>query len=292
MVCVIQKGDEKRKMAHEILNVWSTNNIFPPNYSFRKVCFCDECSTMIDELNDFAESTRSLLESVMDITSFVSQLIIRDTSQHAHSTVFEFCSKERLRDKQIEIQKVIAESGIIPNFEVNRADEKDLSCVAECIRFDIVSREKFYYKPFRVQNVAHALLDQILEIEDEHEVLKADRGIEVDPSNSNSKGHLERKIKYLEQLPVEELFSEVEDIIRTICDIITFMTELPFITMLCIFEVEWGLIDVGVLASLSINRLLESQGNKNIREQMQHKNPRKAGKEMQQKKYATKGCKG
>ncbi|GER37655.1 zinc finger protein, partial [Striga asiatica] len=185
--------------AHEILNVWSTNNIFPPNYSFRKVCFCDECSTMIDELNDFAESTRSLLESVMvyiqknlymckdiddiftflltlsfhlckqDITSFVSQLIIRDTSQHAHSTVFEFCSKERvstdmisfcpifsfiphklgvrfileenkLRDKQIEIQKVIAESGIVPDFEINRVDEKDLSCVAECIRFDIGSR--------------------------------------------------------------------------------------------------------------------------------------------------------
>ncbi|CAA0841750.1 Unknown protein, partial [Striga hermonthica] len=59
---------------HEILNVRSAN-IFPPNYNFRKVCSCDECSAVIDELNDFSESTRSLLEGIMDITSFISHTV-------------------------------------------------------------------------------------------------------------------------------------------------------------------------------------------------------------------------
>ncbi|GER37656.1 leucine-rich repeat receptor-like protein kinase family protein [Striga asiatica] len=92
------------QIAWKTCSLVHLTNIFPPNYSFRKVCSWNECSTMIDEINDFAESTRSLLESVM------------------------------LRDKQIEIQKVIADSGIVFGFEVNRADE------ATYIRFDIVSR--------------------------------------------------------------------------------------------------------------------------------------------------------
>ncbi|GER37649.1 P-loop containing nucleoside triphosphatehydrolases superfamily protein [Striga asiatica] len=229
---------------HRILNVWSAN-IFPPNYSFRKVCSCDECSTMIDELNDFAERTRSLFESVMDITSFLKHTVdhcfyLSLACDWSARTLHRFRillkgeneklglqEENKLRRTQIEIQEVIAASGIVSDFEIDRAeDEIDPSCVAECIRFDIDSRGKFYYKPSRVRDVAHALLDQILKIEDEYEALKAEKGIEVDPS-----GYLERQIKCLEQLPVEQLFSEVVDTIRTVRAIIPFMKELPLIRM-------------------------------------------------------------
>ncbi|GER37659.1 linker for activation of T-cells family member 2, partial [Striga asiatica] len=103
---------------HEILNVWSAN-IFPPNYSFRNVCSCDECSTMIDELNDFAESTRSL----------------ECNARALHK--FRILLKEESEEFDLHLKKISYETNKLKS---EKADEKDPSCVAECIRFDIGSR--------------------------------------------------------------------------------------------------------------------------------------------------------
>ncbi|GER37634.1 hypothetical protein STAS_14058 [Striga asiatica] len=304
----------------------------------------EKVDTMIDELNDFAESTRSLLRSVMDITSFLShtvdhcfhlllacdwsartlhrfQILLKGESEKL-GIRFEL-EENKFRDTQIQIQEVIAASDIIPD-----RDEKDLPCVAdtsyvaEPIRFDMGSRGKFYYKPSRVRDVAHALLDRILEIEDEHEALKAEKGVEVD--FSILKAHLERQIKCLEQLPVEELLSEVVDTIRTVRAIIPFMEELPlirmFITGVCNEMVSirrsfWREYK-GVYAHLPIPErhsiLTKTIGDlqhwviyfrrrmgadstisiyKSFARKLRHpkknprKNPREAGKEMQEKKY-------
>ncbi|GER37661.1 NAD(P)-binding Rossmann-fold superfamily protein [Striga asiatica] len=107
-------------------------------------------------------------------------LAVRREGCLASSSISAALRDGGLADRGLGILSAILSFGGIST----RVDENDPSCVAECIRFDIVSREKFYYNPSRVRDV-YVLLDQILEIENEYK-----QGIEVDPSIS--KGHLEQ----------------------------------------------------------------------------------------------------
>ncbi|KAL6508286.1 hypothetical protein OROHE_021828 [Orobanche hederae] len=226
-------------------------SLFPPEYDFTEACSCDECSTKIMELLDFEKEIKSKIKLVRELG-----FRIQTTEEHCLSlswaaewtkkmldllhknlksvseklgvslTLKRTNSAAKLEDVDLGIVKLISDSrdyGVVddPKQETEVCDdqeqEMEVSNFADSDKIaDEIDTGVFHYRNSKVKDKANGLLQEILEIETEHQKAKKSAEL-IDPFSS--KKQIEKQIKLLKKLPVEELYLEVEELIAKISPI-------------------------------------------------------------------------
>ncbi|KAL6509639.1 hypothetical protein OROGR_022949 [Orobanche gracilis] len=251
-ICEARKNDYQAfRDALELIDQTHYCNLFPPEYNFTEACSCDECSTKIMELLDFEKEIKSKINLVMELilriqtteehciflscaaewTKKMLDLLHKNLKSVSEKLGVSFTLKRsnsaaKLEDVDLGIVKLISDgrdSGVVDDLEQETEvcddpeQETEVSHFADSDKIaDEIDTGVFHYRNSKIKDKANGLLQEILEIETEHQ--KAKKSAELlDPFYS--KKQIKKQIKLLKKLPVEELYIEVEELIAKISPI-------------------------------------------------------------------------